>query len=111
MKINPDFTLRTIGDISLIVPLKAPVFQKEQMITTNGSGALLWEKLAGGVQRRNCRGYCSPSMKSTGRLRLLTPTTFWSPCAGQGLWLNRDAVYRHGSCDLLAEVSYNAINA
>lgn len=56
MKINPDFTLRTIGDISLIVPLKAPVFQKEQMITTNGSGALLWEKLAGGCAKEELPG-------------------------------------------------------
>lgn len=46
MKANPDFTLRTIGDISLLVSLTAPVFQKEQMITTNESGVLLWERLA-----------------------------------------------------------------
>ena len=45
MKANPDFTLRTIGDISLLVSLTAPVFQKEQ-ITTNESGVLLWERLA-----------------------------------------------------------------
>jgi len=46
MKANPDFTLRTIGDISLIVSLTAPVFHKEQMIRTNESGVLLWERLA-----------------------------------------------------------------
>ncbi len=45
MKANPDFTLRTIGDISLIVSLTAPVFRREQMITTNESGVLLWEAL------------------------------------------------------------------
>lgn len=45
MKINPDFTLRTIGDISLIVSLKAPAFQKEKMIKTNESGVLLWKGL------------------------------------------------------------------
>ena len=48
MKANPDFTLRMIGDLSLIVPLKAPDFKKEQMITTNESGVLLWRRIEEG---------------------------------------------------------------
>ena len=45
MKANPDFTIRTIGDVSLIVSLTGAAFHKEQTVTTNESGALLWQTL------------------------------------------------------------------
>lgn len=46
MKANRDFSLRSIGDIHLLVPLKEP-FQKERIITINEPGALLWKGLLG----------------------------------------------------------------
>ena len=45
MKANPDFTIRTIGDVSLIVSLMGNAFHKEWTVTTNESGALLWQTL------------------------------------------------------------------
>lgn len=45
MKVNPDFTLRNIGDIYLIVPIMGQTFSRNKIINTNETGALLWECL------------------------------------------------------------------
>ncbi len=45
MKGNPAFSLRSIGDVYLLVPLKDEIFQKEKIIPTNEVGALLWKTL------------------------------------------------------------------
>ena len=44
MTANKDFSLRSIGDVHLLVPLKEP-FQKERIITLNEPGTLLWKEL------------------------------------------------------------------
>ena len=44
MTANKDFSLRSIGDVHLLVPLREP-FQKERIITINEPGTLLWKKL------------------------------------------------------------------
>ncbi len=49
MRANPDFTLRQIGDVCLIVRLNDTIFQKDNVITTNESGAILWDTL-----KKNC---------------------------------------------------------
>lgn len=45
MKANPDFTIRTIGDLSLIVSLTQNPFDRKKTLTTNESGVLLWQTL------------------------------------------------------------------
>lgn len=45
MKKNPDFTLRNIGDIYLIVPIMGQTFSSKKVIHTNETGAFLWECL------------------------------------------------------------------
>lgn len=50
MRANRNFSLRSIGDIHLLVPLKEP-FQKEHIITINEPGTLLWRKL---LKNNNC---------------------------------------------------------
>ena len=45
MKSNPAFSLRSIGDVYLLVPLQDETFQKEKIIPTNAVGALLWKAM------------------------------------------------------------------
>ncbi|MCI8339429.1 MAG: PqqD family protein [Lachnospiraceae bacterium] len=45
MKSNPAFSLQSIGDVYLLVPLHNEIFQKENIIPTNEVGALLWKNL------------------------------------------------------------------
>lgn len=45
MKSNPAFSLRSIGDVYLLVPLQDETFQKEKIIPTNEVGALLWKAM------------------------------------------------------------------
>ena len=44
MTANKNFSLRDIGDVHLLVPLKEP-FQKERVIIINEPGTLLWNSL------------------------------------------------------------------
>ena len=50
MTANKDFSLRNIGDVHLLVPLKDP-FQKERIITINEPGTLLWKRL---LEKQEC---------------------------------------------------------
>lgn len=52
MKVNPDFMLRQIGDICLIVCLKDKTFHKVRMIATNESGAFLWQTLQNSCNKK-----------------------------------------------------------
>lgn len=45
MKRNPAFSLQSIGDVYLLVPLQEEKFQKEKIIPTNEVGALIWKTL------------------------------------------------------------------
>ena len=45
MKGNSAFSLQNIGDVYLLVPLREEAFQKERIIPTNETGALLWRTL------------------------------------------------------------------
>ena len=45
MKGNSAFSLQNIGDVYLLVPLQEEIFQKERIIPTNETGALLWRTL------------------------------------------------------------------
>jgi len=45
MKGNPAFSLQSIGDVYLLVPLREEIFQKGRVIPTNEVGALLWKTL------------------------------------------------------------------
>ncbi|MBQ6705986.1 MAG: PqqD family protein [Clostridia bacterium] len=48
MKIKSGFVLKTIGDNHVVVPVGAQTVDFRSMITLNGSGAFMWEKLAEG---------------------------------------------------------------
>ena len=45
MRGNPAFSLQSIGDVYLLVPLQDEIFQKDRVIPTNEVGALLWNTL------------------------------------------------------------------
>lgn len=45
MKVDTSFSLRTIGDIHLIVPLSKDSFSPKNVLTINETGAFLWKRL------------------------------------------------------------------
>lgn len=45
MKINDEFSLQSVGDIYLLVPLQTETFQKDRIFPTNEIGAYLWHIL------------------------------------------------------------------
>ena len=45
MKGNHTFSMRSVGDVYLLVPLREDTFRGERILPTNEVGALLWETL------------------------------------------------------------------
>lgn len=51
MKIKEGFMLRKVADNHIVVPIGAASVDFNGMLTLNGTGAFLFEKLQGGIER------------------------------------------------------------